>query len=70
MKKKKIVETITYIKTTTHIEATSHCVGMSRLKHVSRTTTVTIRDREFRRDGGIFARLVGVHFSRTAPFLP
>ena len=51
MKKKKIVETITYIKTTAHVEATSRCVGMSRLKHVGRTTTVTVRDREFRRDG-------------------
>ena len=64
------METITYIKTTARIEATSRCVRMSRLKHVGRTTTVTVRDREFMRDGGIFARLVGVHFSRMTPFLP
>ena len=70
MKKKKIVETITYIKTTACVEATSRCVRMSRLKHVGRTTTITVRDREFRRDGGIFARLVGVQFSRTTPFSP
>ena len=38
------------------------------MKHVGRTTTVTVRDREFMRDGGIFARLVGVQFSRTTPF--
>ena len=44
---------------TVYVEATSRCVWMSRLKHVSRTTTVTVRDKEFRRDGGIFARLVG-----------
>ena len=35
-----------------------------------RTTTVTVRDREVRRDGGIFARLLGVQFSRTIPFSP
>ena len=52
------------------VEATSRCVRMSRLKHVGRTTTVTVRDREVRRDGGIFARLVGVQFSRTTPFSP
>ena len=46
MKKKKIVETIIYIKITARVEATSRCVGMSRLKHVGRTTTVTIRDSE------------------------
>ena len=68
--KKKHTETITYIKTTACVEATSHYVRMSRLKHVGWTTTVTVRDREFRWDGGIFARLVGVHFSRTTPFLP
>ena len=33
------------------------------------TTTVTVRDREVRRDRGIFARLVGVQFYRTTPFL-
>ena len=60
MKKKKIVKTITYIKTTARVEATNRCVRMSRLKHVGRTTTVTVRNRKFRRDGGIFARLVGV----------
>jgi len=43
---------------------------MSRLKHVGRTTTVTVRDREVRRDGGIYARLFGVQFSRTTPFSP
>ena len=68
--KKKYMETITYIKTTVCVEATSHCVWMSRLKHVGRTTTVIVRDREFRSDGGIFARLVGVQFSRTTPFSP
>ena len=66
--KKKYMETITYIKTTVCVEATSRCVRMSLLKHVGRTTTVTVRDREFRRDMGIFARLVGVQFSRTIPF--
>ena len=46
---------------------------MSRLKHVGRMTTVTIRDREVRRDGGIFARRVGVFlkddpvFAKTPP---
>ena len=40
------------------------------MKYVGRMTIVTIRDREFRRDRGIFARLVGVHFSRTTPFSP
>ena len=40
------------------------------MKHGGRTTTVTVRDREVRRDGGIFARLVGVQFSRTTPFSP
>ena len=43
------------------VEATRRCV---------RTTTITIRDREVRRDGGIFARLVGVQFFRTTPFSP
>ena len=70
MKKKKIMETITYIKMTARVEVTSRCVRMYRLEHVDRTTKVTIRDMEFRRDGGIFARLVGVHFSRTTPFSP
>ena len=70
MKKEKMVETITYIKTTARVEATSRCVRMSRLKHVGRTTTITVRDREVRRDGGIFAKLVGVHFSRTTLFSP
>ena len=50
------------------VEATSRYVRMSRLKHVGRMTTVIIRDMEVRRDGGIFARLVGVQFSRTTPF--
>ena len=68
--KKKYTKTITYIKTTARVEATSRCVRMSRLKHVGRTTTVTLRDMEFRRDGGIFARLVGVQFSKTTPFSP
>ena len=53
--KKKHTKIITYIKTTACVEATSHCVRMSRLKHVGRTTTVTVRDREVRRDGDIFA---------------
>ena len=70
MKKKKIVKTITYIKTTARVEATSRCVQMSRLKHVGRTTTVIVRDREVRREGGIFVRFVGVQFSRTIAFLP
>ena len=62
MKKKKHMETITYIKTTAHVEATSRCVWMSRLKYVGQMTTVTVRDREVRRDGDIFAR--------TTPFSP
>ena len=49
--KKKHTERITYIKTTACVEATSHCVQMSRLKYVGQTTTVTVRDREVRRDG-------------------
>ena len=40
------------------------------MKHVGRETTIIVRDREVRRDGGIFARLVGVQFSRTTPFSP
>ena len=60
IKKKKIVETITYIKTTACVEAMHRCIWMSRLKHVVRETTVTVRDREVRRDGRIFARGVGV----------
>ena len=68
--KKKHTETITYIKTTGCIKATSRYVRMSRLKHVGRTTTVTVRDKEFRRDRGIFARIVGVQFSRTTLFSP
>ena len=40
------------------------------MKHIGQTTTVTIRDREVRRDGGIFARLVGAQFSRMTPFSP
>ena len=51
MKKKKHTETITYIKTTARVEATSRCVWMSRLKHVGWTTTVTVRDIEFRGTG-------------------
>ena len=64
------METITYIKTTVCVEATSRCVRMSQLKHVGRTTIVTVRDTEVRRDGCIFAKLVGVQFSRTTPFSP
>ena len=60
MKKKKHTEIITYIKTTACVEATGRCVWMSRLKHVGRETTVTVRDREVRRDGGIFARHIGI----------
>jgi hypothetical protein len=33
---------------------------MSRLKHVAQETTIIVRDREVRRDRGIFARRVGV----------
>jgi hypothetical protein len=33
---------------------------MSQLKHVSHKTIITVRDREVRRDGGIFARHVEV----------
>ena len=58
--KKKYTEIITNIKTTTCVEATSRCVRMSRLKHVGWTTTITVRDREVRRDRGIFAKNVGV----------
>ena len=57
--KKKHTERITYIKTTACVEGTRRCVCMSRLKHVGRETTVTVRDMEVRRDGGIFARRVG-----------
>ena len=64
------METITYIKKTACVEATSHCVRISRLKHVGRMTTVTVRDREVRRNGGIFARLIGVQFSRMTLFSP
>ena len=60
MKKKKIVETITYIKTTACVEATRHCVWMFQLKHVGWETTVTVRGREVRRGRAIFARRVGV----------
>ena len=60
MKKKKIVETINYIKTTACVEAMCRCVWMSRLKHVGWETTVTVRDREVKRDEGIFARHIGV----------
>ena len=57
---KKIVEIITYITTTAFVKAVRRCVQMSRLKHVGQETTVTVRDMEVRRDGGIFARRVGV----------
>ena len=70
MKKKRHTEIITYIKKTACVEATSRCVRMSRLKHVGRMTTIIVRDREVRRDGAIFARRVGVQFSRTTPFSP
>ena len=49
--KKKYTKTITYIKTTARVQATSRCVRMSWLKHVGRTTTVTVRDREVGREG-------------------
>jgi hypothetical protein len=68
--KKKGTKIITYIKMTAFVEAMRHCVWMSRLKHVGRKTTVIVRDREVRRDGGIFARCVRVQFSMTTPFLP
>ena len=58
--KKKGTERITYIKTTACVEATRRCVRMSRLKHVGQETTVIVRDRKVRRDGDIFARLIGV----------
>ena len=64
------METITYIEMTACVEATSRYVRMSQLKHVSRTPTVTVRDREFRRNGGIFTRSVGVQFSRMTLFSP
>ena len=41
------------------VEATRRCVRMFRLKNMGRETTVTVRDREVKRDGGIFARRVG-----------
>jgi hypothetical protein len=50
------MERITYIKTTAYVEAMSCCVWMSRLKHVGWMTTFIVRDREVRRDEGIFAR--------------
>ena len=58
--KKKCTERITYIKTTACVEGTRRYVRMSQLKHVGRETTVTVRDREVRRDEGFFARYVGV----------
>ena len=58
--KKKHTETITYIKTTACVESTSRCVQISLLKHIGQTSTVTVRDKEVRRDVGIFAKLVGV----------
>jgi hypothetical protein len=58
--KKKGMERITYIKMTACVEAMRRYVRMSRLKHVGQETIVTIRDREVKRDGGIFARRVGV----------
>ena len=33
---------------------------MFRLKNMGRETTVTVRDRKVRRNGGIFARRVGI----------
>ena len=57
--KKKHTKIITYIKTTACVEATSRCVRMSRLKHVGRTTRVTVRDREVRRDGASLLDLSG-----------
>ena len=60
MEKKKIVETITYIKTTVCVEVTRRYVRMSRLKYIGQETTVIVRDMEVRRDGGIFARCVEV----------
>ena len=68
--KKKHTERITYIKMTACVEAMSRCVWMSLLKHVGRETTVTVRDREVRRDRGIFARRIGVQFPRTTSFSP
>ena len=62
------MEIITYIKMIACVEATSRYVRMSRLKHVSQTTTVTVWDREVRRDESNFARRVGVQFSRTTLF--
>ena len=41
------------------VEATRRCVRMFRLKNMGQETTVTIRDREVRRDRNIFARRVG-----------
>jgi hypothetical protein len=58
--KKKGMERITYIKTTACVEAMRRCVRMSRLKHIGQETIVTVRDREVNRDGGIFARSIGV----------
>jgi hypothetical protein len=48
------------INTTVCVEATCNYVWMSRLKHVGRETIDIVRDREVRRDGGIFARHVRV----------
>ena len=52
------------------VRATCRCVRIFRLKNMGRETTVIVRDREVRRDEGIFARLVRVQFSRTIPFSP
>jgi hypothetical protein len=57
--KKKGTERITYIKTTACVEATRRCVQMSRLKHVGRTTTITVRDREVRSDGASLLDALG-----------
>ena len=54
------MERITYIKTTACVEATRSCVSMSRSEHVGQTTIVTVKGRDVRRDGGIFARCVRV----------
>jgi hypothetical protein len=40
------------------------------LKLIDRTTIDAVRDREIKRDGGIFARRVRVKFSRMTPFSP
>ena len=68
--KKKDSGNNTYIKTTAYVEATRRYVRMFLLKNMGREITVTVRDREVRRDRSIFARLIRVQFYGTTLFSP